>query len=66
MPDTEEGDMPIDPVCGMEVSEEGARGRVEYQGKTYYFCSDGCREEFGEDPEYYLEDRGPERREKAA
>ncbi len=62
----EEQEMPTDPVCGMEVSERGAAGRVEYQGKTYYFCSDSCREEFTEDPEHYLPERGPERRERAA
>ena len=33
-----------DPVCGMEVLDSGIT--VEYQGKTYYFCSEGCKEKF--------------------
>jgi YHS domain-containing protein len=43
-----------DPVCGMEVDEEKAAARSEYKGKTYYFCSKGCRAAFDKDPEKYL------------
>ncbi len=46
--------MAIDPVCGMEVDEKSAAGTVEYQGKTYYFCSPGCKAAFSKDPEKYL------------
>ena len=45
----------IDPVCGMEVETEGARYTSEYQGKTYYFCSRGCKLDFDEDPEKFLD-----------
>ncbi len=34
-----------DPVCGMTVDEATAI-HTERDGKTYYFCSDGCREKF--------------------
>ncbi len=43
-----------DPVCGMEVSRLTAIEEMEYQGKTYYFCSGGCREAFEAEPEKYL------------
>ena len=45
----------IDPVCGMEVQTESAQNTLEHQGTTYYFCSKGCRLEFGDDPEKYLD-----------
>jgi Cu+-exporting ATPase len=42
-----------DPVCGMKVEiKEGARHR-DYDGQTYHFCSDGCREKFDADPYFY-------------
>jgi Cu+-exporting ATPase len=50
----EEETMEIDPVCGMEVDPKTAAGSSEYQGKTYYFCSQGCLEDFKEDPESFL------------
>ena len=42
-----------DPVCGMQVEEQGAAGKSEYRGVTYYFCSAGCKERFDRDPEQY-------------
>lgn len=36
----------IDPVCRMTVSSGRARGRVERDGVTYYFCSTNCRDAF--------------------
>jgi YHS domain-containing protein len=46
--------MAKDPVCGMEVDEKTAAGKSEYQGKTYYFCSPGCKQAFDKEPEKYL------------
>src|SRR6266849_3022491 len=40
-----------DVVCGMWVDPDQARGRAEYRGKTYYFCSPRCEEKFKADPE---------------
>ncbi|MDB5385518.1 MAG: copper-translocating P-type ATPase [Planctomycetaceae bacterium] len=37
--------MAIDPVCGMMVDESTAR-RANVDGRTYYFCSEHCRQEF--------------------
>lgn len=45
--------MAIDPVCGMEVDEAEAPS-MTYEGKTYYFCSMGCKRSFEEDPEQYV------------
>jgi YHS domain-containing protein len=39
-----------DPICGMSVKISGAKYTAEYQGKTYYFCSEGCKAEFLKDP----------------
>jgi Cu+-exporting ATPase len=47
--------MAIDPVCGMEVDEQKTRDRATHEGKTYYFCSQDCREEFETAPEEYLD-----------
>ncbi len=46
-----------DPVCGMDVDPKDpavARRKVEYQGKSYYFCSDMCKEDFQKDPAAYV------------
>lgn len=34
-----------DPVCGMKVDTTSALSASKY-GKTYYFCSKGCKKEF--------------------
>lgn len=43
----------IDPVCGMRVAADPSK-KVEYAGKTYYFCSQHCMEKFRADAEQYL------------
>ncbi|MGE5324859.1 MAG: heavy metal translocating P-type ATPase [Actinomycetota bacterium] len=43
-----------DPVCGMSVDPEKARGTAEYKDKTYYFCCPRCLEKFNAEPEKYL------------
>lgn len=43
-----------DPVCGMEVSRLTVIAETDYQGKTYCFCSEGCRDTFEADPGNYL------------
>jgi len=34
-----------DPICGMTVDKTTAY-HAERDGKTFYFCSDGCRQKF--------------------
>ena len=43
-----------DPVCGMSV-EPPAAGTSEYQGKTYWFCSPGCKAKFDAKPARYAQ-----------
>lgn len=43
-----------DPVCGMTIDPTTAAGSFAYNGRTYYFCSLGCRTKFRESPETYL------------
>jgi P-type Cu+ transporter len=44
----------IDPVCGMKVDPHRTKHRADYRGRTYYFCSEGCRKKFTATPEHYL------------
>ncbi|WP_035055579.1 YHS domain-containing protein, partial [Desulfuromonas sp. TF] len=46
-----------DPVCGMEVTPEQAAATTEWEGKTYYFCSEKCRGKFAADPAGTLRSR---------
>jgi YHS domain-containing protein len=46
----------LDPLCDMIVDVEEQRGRgltSEHAGKTYAFCSSGCKLSFDEDPARY-------------
>ncbi len=43
-----------DPVCMMEVNEKAAKFKSEYKGKTYYFCSPGCKSTFDKNPNKYV------------
>ena len=45
--------MERDPVCGMSVEPQSAAGSAEHDGKTYYFCSASCREQFQKEPGKY-------------
>ena len=45
--------MAKDPVCGMEVKPEQAAGKSEHEGQTYYFCSNGCKQRFDQNPKTY-------------
>jgi Cu+-exporting ATPase len=47
--------MTTDPVCGMRVDENNAKSSSQYQGKTYSFCSDECRQQFEKNPEQYAQ-----------
>ncbi len=45
--------MEKDPVCGMEVDPKTATAKSNYQGKTYYFCSDEDKKAFDKEPQRY-------------
>lgn len=46
--------MEKDPVCGMSVDPKTDTIKSVYQGKTYYFCSLGCKKSFEQDPGKYV------------
>lgn len=43
----------IDPVCNMTIDKDEAVATSMYNGKTYYFCSEHCREDFDRNPEKF-------------
>ncbi len=48
----------IDPVCGMTVEREAARAKGLHstlRGSDYFFCGKGCKLEFDDEPEHYLD-----------
>jgi Cu+-exporting ATPase len=46
--------MEKDVVCGMQVDPAKPAGTSEYDGKTYYFCSAGCKVKFDANPKQYV------------
>jgi len=42
-----------DPICGMMIESTKAAGTSLFQGKTFYFCSTGCRTTFEKNPAKY-------------
>jgi P-type Cu+ transporter len=42
----------LDPVCGMTVDTDAA-AVADHDGRTYRFCSTGCRDRFAADPSAY-------------
>jgi Cu+-exporting ATPase len=53
--DSKEDVMATDPVCKMKVDESKAAGKSEYKGQTYYFCSQGCKVKFDQNPQLYAQ-----------
>jgi NTE family protein len=45
----------FDPVCAMVINPNRARAKVTRGDKTYYFCSENCRDRFERDPDAYLD-----------
>jgi YHS domain-containing protein len=48
----------LDPVCLMDVDPATARWTSKYGGRTFYFCSPGCKKSFERNPQEYLEEVG--------
>lgn len=51
----------IDPICGMTVAPESAAGQYDFEGKTYYFCSNDCLNKFKQNPRVFLAEKKPEK-----
>jgi Cu+-exporting ATPase len=43
-----------DPVCGMDIERDDAAAQSDFQGKTYYFCSNDCKQKFDKNPQTYV------------
>jgi Cu+-exporting ATPase len=43
-----------DPVCGMRVDPATTAHHAEHAGRTYHFCSAGCRDRFVADPARFV------------
>jgi len=43
----------VDPVCGMKILPGKAIGSQDYEGQTYYFCSQSCMQKFKAEPAQY-------------
>ena len=42
-----------DPVCGMEIDPDETVAQEDHDGRTFYFCSEGCHQAFLNDPHRY-------------
>ncbi|MBI5752139.1 MAG: YHS domain-containing protein, partial [Hydrogenophilales bacterium] len=47
--------MATDPVCGMNVEEQSAAGKLTHEGTVYYFCSADCLGKFKANPAAYVQ-----------
>jgi P-type Cu+ transporter len=56
-PSSQKPSIATDPVCGMTVDPNTAAGKYEYNGQTYFFCSQHCFTKFKENPEKFLTGR---------
>jgi Cu+-exporting ATPase len=46
----------IDPVCGMTVDPETAKGgKSTFEGRVYFFCNPKCKTKFEDNPAAYLQ-----------
>jgi YHS domain-containing protein len=52
----------IDPVCGMAVVTGKTGILTTVKGQTYYFCAEGCRQAFEENPQKFLEPKPRKRK----
>jgi len=52
----------LDPVCGMTVNQGVTEIATTIQGRTYFFCAEGCRKAFIADPQKYLDPAPPKRK----
>ncbi|MBI1849242.1 MAG: YHS domain-containing protein [Planctomycetes bacterium] len=43
-----------DPVCGMTIQRAESVGSVEFDGRTYYFCVQACRDRFEANPQAFV------------
>ena len=42
-----------DPVCGMKVDDQKDALKSTHKGATFYFCGQGCKTRFDQNPQQY-------------
>jgi YHS domain-containing protein len=42
----------------MNVNEKDAAATSQHHGQTYYFCSEGCKNKFDQNPQQYVKGQG--------
>jgi P-type Cu+ transporter len=47
----------LDPVCGMTISPDDAVGHIDHKGRTYYFCSQNCLDQYRANPDAFFAQR---------
>ena len=47
-------EMFVDPVCHMVVDANKSAGSTDHAGKTYFFCSSACLNNFSENPALFI------------
>jgi YHS domain-containing protein len=52
----------IDPVCGMAVVANVTDILTTIKGQKYYFCAEGCRQAFEENPQKFLDPKPQKRK----
>jgi xanthine dehydrogenase accessory factor len=45
----------INPVCGVPVDVNSPKHVIDYKGEKVYFCCDGCKVKFEQDPDKYMQ-----------
>lgn len=48
-----------DPVCGMDADPSTSDLSAAHEGRTFHFCSAGCRDKFNAAPSDYIEAKDP-------
>jgi P-type Cu+ transporter len=48
----------VDPVCKMTIDPRKAAATSEYNGQTIYFCAQGCKAKFDQNPQKYTGKQG--------
>jgi len=46
-----------DPVCDRRIALETVAAHAEFNGWSYFFCSDRCAERFRQNPDAFVERR---------
>ena len=52
----------IDPVCGMRVFPSRTKLVSVYEGRSFWFCAESCREAFDQNPARFLEPKPPKKK----